>query len=831
MSTIQSRLQTLFHDRDHRIVLWYGNNEAEMTTNFRAAEVEGVKKIEIERNAFATKVRVLYDEPTTKFLLFNPGTVPPKNENWLLDLQLAYPVFSTDQITIYRQELGLDPVFDERISQYLQFFNDPDRRKALQQRLPLTGSLSPAQFELAIISAVTKSEPDLNEILLDLMGAAAGARKGFEEAFDAYGLTKVFWNKVGTQFGYLAATPSVKDFVKALFLTAMSRFVKGENKRTNQEGITLLGRWKDSKSRQKSYRHWAEFYGKDWKIVDKLIDRSPIELRDNDLFQEIDQVVIVGLRDALISRSLPDAAIRQLLEGRLSSYWYDDFEDYYKALGAALTFLASIPSLHLRPRPKEIIEDYTTSQYVTDGAYRQFHYHQRRAGNLLDALAATIEDQYVNSFLLPLNNNWQAGIDIHGYGFTEMPIPFQKNFWMERVKPYLDDNTTLFVIISDGLRYESAASLTERINGEGRYEASLTPMAAEVPTFTQLGMAALLPHKKLELLPTGYVMADGQPTSGTANRDKILKAHTNGRAVAMTAESFRENHTKRQGGREWIKNYDVVYLYLNLIDKAGENEEDQLFARTEESFDAVVGILSQIVGLNRYNVLITADHGYLYQTSKVQESDFATFKVTGEDAKNNRRFVIGTNLDETAGAMHFSAAELGREGDQEVMIPKSVLRLRQKGSGSRYVHGGLSLQELIVPVIRVQKKRKISAGVRSVDVELLGTSNKITSNLKTLHFFQTQPVGDKLTARTLVIGFYDSNGEPVSRLHTVTFASTEKEERLREKEIRFQFSQAAVDTSDKNVYLRMSDEGGARIDEHHFSMHISHKADFDDFDY
>jgi hypothetical protein len=46
----------------------------------------------------------------------------------------------------------------------------------------------------------------------------------------------------------------------------------------------------------------------------------------------------------------------------------------------------------------------------------------------------------------------------------------------------------------------------------------------------------------------------------------------------------------------------------------------------------------------------------------------------------------------------------------EVQIPKSINRLRLKGSGSRFVHGGASLQEVVIPVLKINKKRQSDVG-------------------------------------------------------------------------------------------------------------------------
>jgi hypothetical protein len=55
----------------------------------------------------------------------------------------------------------------------------------------------------------------------------------------------------------------------------------------------------------------------------------------------------------------------------------------------------------------------------------------------------------------------------------------------------------VFVLISDAFRFEVAHELTQQINGKNRFKASLDAMLGVLPSYTALGMAALLPHQTL----------------------------------------------------------------------------------------------------------------------------------------------------------------------------------------------------------------------------------------------------------------------------------------------------------------------------------------------
>ena len=99
----------------------------------------------------------------------------------------------------------------------------------------------------------------------------------------------------------------------------------------------------------------------------------------------------------------------------------------------------------------------------------------------------------------------------------------------------------------------------------------------------------------------------------------------------------------------------------------------------------------------------------------VEDTDFIELDDSLSGVKyRDRRFVIGSNLPSHSGMVKFTSEKLGLEGGLEIAIPKSINRLRLQGSGSRFVHGGMTLEELIVPVISVNKKRSQAFSRRSM---------------------------------------------------------------------------------------------------------------------
>ena len=210
----------------------------------------------------------------------------------------------------------------------------------------------------------------------------------------------------------------------------------------------------------------------------------------------------------------------------------------------------------------------------------------------------------------------------------------QKEFFRNWVEPYSKRDNRIFVIISDAFRYESAVELREMILQKNTYTAELQAALGSLPSYTQLGMASLLPHKNLTFNEkSDIVFVDGQSTQGTPNRTKILQKYAP-ESIAIVAEYFLKMKAKTEG-REFIKPYNIIYIYSNHIDKTGDDKtsECDVFKATKDEFDYLMKIIKQIAGMNGTNMLITSDHGYLYQQNRLDETDFTDFTLQAKYIK------------------------------------------------------------------------------------------------------------------------------------------------------------------------------------------------------
>ena len=140
--------------------------------------------------------------------------------------------------------------------------------------------------------------------------------------------------------------------------------------------------------------------------------------------------------------------------------------------------------------------------------------------------------------------------------------------------------------------------------------------------------------------------------------------------------------------------------------------------------------------------------------------------------------MIGTGLWDGNGAKTWKSEDVGVKAGVDIQICKGINRIRKQGSGTRFVHGGSMPQEIAVPVLHINVKKKTD--VKSVDVDILGKQSRITQMNQSVKFYQTEEATDKVKGMTLRLGFYTTDGEIISDSATLTFDSTSADSQQRE---------------------------------------------------
>ncbi|GGH36807.1 hypothetical protein GCM10007423_29360 [Dyadobacter endophyticus] len=834
MSRIEESLYKLFDE--HRLVFWY-DEKSEMTEDFEQMQLQGIEKVHVQQNPFEIKYRLVKTEPEQKFLLYFSDPRPAYEDNWLLDLELAHHVLQTDQEALFLQEMELGYHFRALVTEHLEFFKSKDRRIKLKDLATANDTHEGIRYKmLSIVFGVFNYH--LSSFVLAHTAAFSDGNERLDKELKRYNLEGVYWKEIGKIYGYQSDKPSIFEFLIEVF---ERNFSLGRVTAISKESRLLLSQWRDSIQFRGSYHVISQKISEELPIAEKLQNATLDEIADDELFKLTDLKIIHTLQKAVIEQTIAPDKLNGIIKRRENKFWYRELEELYQALwhGSDLIALVKKHADTKYATFEEGVKDYAQNLYKVDQSYRKFilHYRASNQNRVLSELYERVDKIYSNDWLLHYNNNWQQRVDELD-AWPNQNLNSQQLFFKNQVKPFLDKKQRLFVIISDALRYECGQELTAKLLSENKHLASIEPLISSLPSYTQLGMASMLPVKNTLSVQANSdtVLVDGMSSSGIQGRSKVLETNADVRATAIQAEEFMAKNSGQEG-REFVKNYDLIYIYHNVIDKRGDDKmsEDTVFEGVEDEIKFLIDLVKKIGNMNGQNILITADHGFIYQHHTIDESDFTASVHSGEVWKENRRFVFGKNLTGDKSTKAFTASQLNLRGDVMALIPKSINRLRIKGAGSRFVHGGATLQEIVVPLIRVSKTRENTT--RQVDVDIIRSSDRITTNLLSISFIQSELVSESVLPRQIQAGIYsdDQEEELLSDLFKYHFDFAEGSERQREVKHKFVLSsKASSKYRNKLVSLILKEpiEGTVKwkkYNEHKFTINISFTNDFDDF--
>lgn len=803
-ATVRPHLLRWFDSR--RVVFWH-DPDGQYAADLDSLDLPGIEIIRVANDEFAIKNRLLHDEPREKFLVYRSGQVPIGIGNWLLDLELAYGVFTADRTALVAQDLGLTGEgIDEVVQAHEKFFNAAKRVQSLKALLSPDDDAARLRAKISAV-VLGQREHSLLEITRALLTENAKGSHAKYDALADFGLDDFYWRGVARIYGYESSSPSIDDLVLWIFRKAIDGFKSDRPGGLQNIQLDLASLRNDRRS-QVAMTTLAKRAARDLDYKSKIEDASFRELVasvPDDLFEETDQKIISDLARAVAAQTVTPREVAEVVRARQSSVWIDGYRQLYAAVACAAELLGELASLKLSMQSfDDGLDRYRREWFRIDQLYRQFVYAARTAEypRPLEALREQVEKRYTNKYVYELGNAWQQQVD-QVEQWRSTVLRSQTAFYSRYVEPLVrDGDKKAVVIISDALRYEIADELSSLIRKEDRFDATLEAVLGVLPSYTQLGMAALLPHSTLKhSVDAKTVLADGQPTNSTAFRGKILESIG---GAAIQAEDFKALNAEER--RELFKSHRVLFVYHNRIDATGDKPgtERQVFEAADDTLRDIVDLVKKLASANATNIFITADHGFLFQDEALPETFFLSTQPQGDDIKVvNRRFVLGTGLKVDPAFATFSAAQLGLESDLEVQIPKSIHRLRLAGGGSRFVHGGATLQEIVVPVLAVNKKRR--SDTRLVNVEVWPESDKITTGQVVVRLFQTEPASEKVQPRTLRAGLYV--GETlISNQESLTFDQTSADKRDRYQSARMLLSQESSDYNNRAVEFRLEEQ-------------------------
>jgi hypothetical protein len=273
----------------------------------------------------------------------------------------------------------------------------------------------------------------------------------------------------------------------------------------------------------------------------------------------------------------------------------------------------------------------------------------------------------------------------------------------------------------DALRFELAAELADGLRADG-HAADLHATVGATPTVTPVGMANLTPGAGIGLSlylddADLAIQVDGAKVATVPERVARLRAAHGDKVLDRTLEVM-----AGQGERELkraIGDAQLVLVRSQELDAAGESG---MLNAAWSQFTAVLDLLRNLVaklgqaGIRR--IVITADHGFV-TLSRALGLNRSIDPPSGGVGRLHRRGWVGRGASTTESTLRVPIASTGVPSDADLIAPRGLAVFRAGGS-KQFFHGGLSPQELVVPVIVVDTEPAPAPKELTVDVSIAG---------------------------------------------------------------------------------------------------------------
>lgn len=234
------------------------------------------------------------------------------------------------------------------------------------------------------------------------------------------------------------------------------------------------------------------------------------------------------------------------------------------------------------------------------------------------------------------------------------------------------------VLFADGLRFDVSQRLVERMRTKG-WSVTLSTRWAGLPTVTATAKPAVSPVTKgIKGLSIGE---DFLPATADAEQplttDRFRKLLTTAGYQYIGADESGDS-----SGRGWTENGE--------LDKLGHSLQGKLAGRIEEQVDLLLERIEFLLDTGWREIRVVTDHGWLWLPGGLPKVDLPKYLTASRWARC-AAIKGGSKVGVPTVRWHWNAHE-------RVAVAPGIACF---GAGNEYAHGGMSLQESLVPVIRV----------------------------------------------------------------------------------------------------------------------------------
>lgn len=785
-----------------------------------------------EGSLFELKRRICRVDAESDFLVYTRSpkdfSVRGLEGNWLADLELIAEHFQADFSSMLLDDIGASDAALEGVERFKTFFGSEERKKKFMKLMPAAQTKEDVALGVmgSVLGASDLTTSGLIKVYLGKLLDGADALADLAK-YDADGS---FISFMQSRIGYAGDLESMDDLMAHIAISALScTMPEGsldglESRMSPVHGqfcLNVIEDWMRDDSAAEDLYELLRRVEQSCNLEQRFSQLGVQAFSDSDVLPCINECILADLMASIAHGSDRADEASVIAKRRKDLAWYGRVSPYFDALSYAVKgarfFREHAQGFHYAV-PADVWKAYADDWYRMDSYYRGFCKAcdaclrcpsdvPAYLSEALEALGGWMERIYTNWFLSESNACWVNACEKQWLtqGYVE-GVDLQRRFFEEKVLSGAGGAKKTLVLISDAMRYEVAAELAERLERDTKGSAELGSMQGVYPTITEFGMAALLPHNTMSYnCDEGVVSCNGMPAMSTKEREVVLRAR---KPKSRALQSKDLIDAKRAERKELVADAEYVYVYHNVIDATGEAfaTERNVFGACDTAIDDLVALVKiALSDLSISRVVITADHGFIYTRDALAERDkVSKADIGAESVKHGRRYAILDGV--TTGDTIFVKMNMDdmAGGEYTGLSPRECIRIKQPGPGGCYVHGGVSLQEMCVPVIQFRNRKGGSAGYveqQTAELKLLTPSRRINSMLFKLDLFQPIPVGGKVLPAQYELMMTDASGNEVSNVVKAHADMANTEETARVSHLQFSLKAGRQYNSKEMHYL------------------------------
>lgn len=424
---------------------------------------------------------------------------------------------------------------------------------------------------------------------------------------------------------------------------------------------------------------------------------------------------------------------REIWQSRQRSIWLtsEDRLTEWTLAARALELLDAAARLSTPKFPalEAIIQGYASTWRELDRHHREMEQAANQIRNDhegLDKLLLAARKAYFKS-VEALQAEFIRLVQAEGWPVANGQILWNRQVFDKMVNPLLEAGNKVAYFLVDSLRYELGVELEKQLSDKLKVE--LVPVCAQLPTYTEVGMASLMPSAEsaLSLVPQGEKLVTtlgGSIATAPATRFAYMQKCKGDQCTDIDLEDL-VRKTKKQ-----LKMPDKAKLLVvrtRDIDAIAHDSPHQVLDIIPALVRLIIRGLVKAGDLGFDHAVVATDHGFILFHD--QEAGNLVPKPPGNWVIQKPRCLLGQGETESHNVV-LEAKEMGIPGDvKHYAAPKA---LAPYSRGQIYYHEGLSLQECVLPCLTIQLESSAQAKKKSsIPVLVLtyrqGKTDKITS--------------------------------------------------------------------------------------------------------